>query len=521
MKEIKDNIWKEAEKDVIFHNINGKEKLSIAESCVDRHASEIPNKLAFVFEFENEHIVNYTYKELQVEINKFANYLDKIGIKKRARVFIFLPKIPETYISFLAVLKHGSISAPLFEAFQTDGLELRLERGDADVLITNKELAERLHHKPNTMKIIIIDSPEFKNEIKKMSDKFDAVLLDKDDTMIMMFTSSTAGTPVAGIETPNYALVQQHYSAKLVLDLKKEDRYFCTAHPGWVTGAIYGIIAPLSIGCTNYVYVSHFDAKHWINFIKKNKISVIYTAPTALRLLRSEIKKDDLKLIRNLCSVGEALTGTVFEDYKKLGVLINDTYWQTETGAMVIANWRELRKKKNSIGKALPGINAAIKDGVIVLKPGWPAMMTGIYKHEQMYKDYFKDGYFITNDLAKQDKEGYFFFIGRKDDIIKVSGERISPIEVESFLMKHRAVREAAVIGIPDAIKGSVLKAFIVLNKDFENKGDDKLKNELMDFVKQNYAGHSYPKVIEFVSNLPKTNSGKIIRMKLREMERK
>ncbi len=512
---MKENVWNEAEREIIFHG----DKLNIAENCVDRHAVSQPNKIAFVFEFENGRVVNYTYRELQIEVNKFANYFNKLGIKKRSKIFIFLPKIPEAYISFLAVLKHGSIPTPLFEAFQSEGLELRLNRGDADVLITNKELAKRLHHKSKNMKLIIVDSSEFKNEMKKMSDEFSFVLLDKKDTMMMMFTSSTAGTPVAGIETPNYSLVQQHYTAKLVLDLKKEDRYFCSAHPGWVTGAVYGIIAPLSIGCTNYIYIPHFDADKWISFIKKNKISVIYTAPTALRLLRNNIKKHDLNLVRNLCSVGEALGETIFEDYKKLGIEINDTYWQTETGAMVIANWPGLKKKKNSIGKAIPGINATIKDSTITLKPDWPAMMTRIYKHKKMYEDYFKNDYFITNDLAELDKEGYFFFIGRKDDIIKVSGERISPIEIESFLMKHNAVKEVAVIGVADEIKGNILKAFIVLNKDFENKDNDKLKQELIDFVKQNYAGHSYPKLIEFVRELPKTNSGKIIRGKLREMK--
>ena len=190
-------------------------------------------------------------------------------------------------------------------------------------------------------------------------------------------------------------------------------------------------------------------------------------------------------------------------------------------GSIAAKYQQGLKKKKNSIGKAIPGIGAVIKQGTIALKPNWPAMMTGIYKHEKMYKDYFKNNYFITNDLAEIDKEGYFFFIGRKDDIIKVSGERVSPIEVESSLMKHKAVKEAAVIGIPDEIKGSILKAFVVLSKDFENKGDEKLKQELMDFVKQNYAGHSYPKIIEFVHELPKTNSGKIIRSRLREMKEK
>jgi acetyl-CoA synthetase len=305
-------------------------------------------------------------------------------------------------------------------------------------------------------------------------------------------------------------------TAKLVFDLKESDNYWCTAHPGWVTGSIYGILAPLSIGCTNYVFGGHFETDKWISFIKKNKISVIYTAPTALRMLKSSITKDDLKNVRNMGSVGEALTATIFNYYKKLGVEINDTYWQTETGAMVIAGWPGLKKKPGSLGKAIPGINATVKKGVIVLKPRWPAMMTGIYKHEKMYRGYFKNGWFQTNDTARIDREGYFFFEGRGDDIIKTSGMRVSPIEIESILLKNKSVKEVAVIGIPDKIKGHIIKAFIILEKNAI--ASDKLKEELIMSVKKNYAGHAYPKEVQFVSSLPKTNSGKIIRMELRKL---
>ena len=527
---MEESFWKQFEKDIIFHN----DKLNIVESCVDRHALKNPNKIAFVFELEKGKLLKYTYKELQIEVNKFANYLNQVGVKEGSRVFLFLPKVPEMYINFLGTIKQGSIAIPLFEAFESGGLELRLDRGDANVLVTNKELLERLKHTENrkisvpfksgkfegkdkfkSMKIIVIDSEEFKNKIKKQNTRFNAVLKNKEDTFLMIFTSSTAGTPVAGIEISNYALVQQHYTAKLVLGLNSEDKYWCTAHPGWVTGSVYGIIAPLSIGCENYVYIPHFNASRWIEFLNKNKISVVYTAPTALRLLRNSVKKKDLENIKNMCSVGEALTPGIYEFYKKLGVDINDTYWQTETGAMVIANWIGLKKKKRSMGKAIPGIDAKIIEETIHLKPKWPAMMTGIYKHNKMYKSYFEKGWFKTNDMAKEDKDGYFFFIGRKDDMIKTSGERVSPLEIEDVLMKHKSVKEAAVVGIPDKIKGQIIKAFVVLNNGFV--AENKLAEELKLFVKENYAGHSYPREIEFVKSLPRTNSGKIIRMKLRE----
>jgi len=505
----KERFWKELEKNVIIHG----DRMNVAESCIDRHSNS--KKPALVFQDEKGRQKIYTYKKLAIKVNQFANFLEKIKVKKQSRIFIFLPKIPEAYISLLGSIKHGSIAVPLFEAFQTGGLELRLNRGNADVLVTNSELAQRLKHKSKKMKLIIINSKSYKKKIKSMPQKFDSALMKKKDTALMIFTSSTAGTPVAGIQIPHKALIQQHYTARLVLDLNSNDRYFCTAHPGWVTGSVYGILAPLSIGCTIYIYEGHFKSKDWIKFIRKNKISVIYTAPTALRMLRQEIKKDDLNNIKNMCSVGEALTKAVFDFYKKIGVEINDSYWQTETGAIVIASWPGLKKKSGAIGKAIPGITAKTKGGMICLKPDFPSIMTGIYKHKKMYKSYFKNNWFLTNDSAHTDKQGYFFFEGRKDDIIKTSGERVSPIEIESILMKHPAVRESAVIGIPNKIKGSAIKAFIVLNKKFTR--NEKLKQDISLFVKRNYAGHSYPRIIEFADSLPKTNSGKIIRMKLRK----
>jgi acetyl-CoA synthetase len=507
-------IWKKHEKSIVIHD----DKMNMIESCVDRHAIDCPSKLALCFESEEGKIINYTYKQLEEEINKFANYLNSLKIKPSSRVFIFLPKVPEMYFAILGTIKHGSIAIPLFEAFQEQGLELRLDKGDADVLITNSELSKRIpkgiNKKIPTLKnILIIDEEKYKKEIKKQSSDFKTVLKNRLDTALMIFTSSTAGTPVAGVKISHQALIQQHYTAELVLDLKPNDNYWCTAHPGWVTGTVYGVIAPLSIGCSIYILESHFDAKNWIDYMKKNKISVVYTAPTVFRLFKPIIKSSDLKLVRRVCSVGEALVSSVFDFYKNLGIEIKDTYWQTETGAMVIADYT--KSKHGSMGKAIPEITIKIIDESIALKPDWPAMMTGIYKHEKMYRDYFKDGWFRTNDSATMDKDGYLFFIGRKDDIIKTSGERVSPLEIENILQKHKSVKEAAVIGIPDEIKGAVLKAFIVLNNPKDSS--DKLKEEISMFVKQNYAGHSYPKIIEFRDSLPKTNSGKIIRMKLRE----
>jgi len=514
-----ENFWKQKEKDIIMHD----NKMNIIESCIDRHVKETPNKIAFVFQDEKEQTIKYTYGELEKEVNKFANLLVDLGVKKGSRVALFLPKIPELYIGFLGTIKAGCIAVPLFEAFQEQGLELRLEKGDINVIVSNKDLIRRyeaINKKPESLKkVIVVDSDEYKENIEKQKTDFSCVLTDKDNTALMIFTSSTAGTPVAGIQIPHYGLVHQHFTGEYSLGLKKDDNYWCTAHPGWVTGAVYGIVSPLSIGCTIYVLDGRFEFERFADFLKDNKISVMYTAPTALRLLKQGIEKQDLKYVRNICSVGEALTKATFEFYQELGIEIIDTYWQTETGAIIISGSEKSEKKPGRLGKVIPGIKADIINGETVLEKPWPAMMTGIYKHEQMYKSYFDGKWFLTHDLMQKDDEGYFYFEARKDDIIKTSGERVSPIEIESILMKNKSVKEAAVIGIPHETRGNVLKAFIVLSKGVEKS--DELKKELSESVKKHYAGHSYPKIIEFVEELPKTNSGKIIRMKLRELENK
>lgn len=504
--------WKNQEKKIIIK----KNKMNIIESCLNKHSIIQKNKTALHFENEKGQIKKLSYGELSDKTNQFANFLNKINIKKNSRIFIFLPKCPESYISFLGTIKHGSIATPLFEAFQSEGLKLRLKRGNANALVTNKELLKRLKSKKEfaKMKIILIDSEKHKNKIRKMPTKFKTILKNKKDTATMIFTSSTAGTPVAGIEIPHYGLVQQHFTAETILDIKPNDNYWCTAHPGWVTGSIYGIIAPLSIGCSIYILQGRFDSKKWISFLKNNKISVLYTAPTVLRLWKKNIKKNDFKNLRILASVGEALTKTTFEFYKTKGIQIRDTYWQTETGAIMIAN---LNGKIGSMGKSIPGLNIKIKNKEITIEKPWPAMMTGIYKHKKMYKNYFSKKWFKTNDLAKKDSDKNFYFEGRHDDIIKTSGERISPIEIESILMKHKTVQDVAIIGIPDKMKGSILKAIIVLHEEAKQSKD--LKQKLKLFVKKNYAGHAYPKIIEFVDSLPKTNSGKIIRAKLRKLK--
>ncbi len=494
--------WKKEEKEIVFQG----NKLNVVET-IEKIAMENPDKLAVVFKnrFTTEKL---TYSELIKKINQVANYLNKKKIKKNSRVFIFLPKCIEFYYLFLGIIKHGSVPCPIFEAFQEQGLYLRLDRGDADAVITNKELSKRLDK--NKYKKVIIDRA-FRKQLKSQKEKFSRVLKNKKDTCLMIFTSSTAGTPVAGIQIPHQGAVQWKYTAEKVLGLDKNKNYFCSAHPAWVTGSVYGILAPLLTGCCIYSIAGRFDVKAWLKFIKKNKIDIIYTAPTVLRFFRGNIKKSDLENVEKIFSVGEALQKSIVQAYHRLGLDVIDTYWQTETGAIVVAN---VNKKEGSIGEAI-GVKIKTKKGMMVIEKSWPAMMTGIYKHEKMYKSYFLGKEFKTNDLAVK-KGSNFYFSGRRDDMIKTSGERVSPIEIENILLKHPAVKEVAVFGIPDKQKGEIIKAVIVVNRKFEGKMSEKLKEQISMFVKQNYAGHSYPKVVEFIDKLPKGNSGKIIKSKLK-----
>ncbi|MEM4181657.1 MAG: AMP-binding protein [Candidatus Pacearchaeota archaeon] len=492
--------WKKLQREYF---LEGKNFVDLIEEFAEKN----PSTLALHFEYENGNIVEFSYKEFVEKINQYANFFYSEDIRKSSRVAIFLPKCQEFYFFIFALIKIGAIPMPLFEAFQKEGLTLRLKKGDVNFLITNKELSQRYEKVKSVKKVFLVE------ELKKVSSNKKAKKHNpkEKDVCLMLFTSSTAGTPVAGIMLPYKGAVQWIYSAKEVLGLEKGKKYFCSAHPGWVTGSIYGVIAPFLVGASVYSLDGRFNDERWLDFLKRNKITNVYSAPTVFRLLKDKIKKGDLNFLERVCSVGEALPKSLVEQYLSLGIKIIDTYWQTEIGSIVIAN---IPFKLGALGKAV-GVNISLKKGEIVLKKPWPSMMVGIYKHEKMYKSYFSGNFFHTKDLAKKDGDGYFYFEGRKDDIIKTSGERVSPLEIENILMKFKGIKECAVVGIPDKERGAILKAFVVLND--KSQASEKLKEEISLFVKNNYAGHSYPKIIEFIDELPKGNSGKILRKKLVE----
>ncbi|OGG20074.1 acetate--CoA ligase [Candidatus Gottesmanbacteria bacterium RIFCSPHIGHO2_02_FULL_40_13] len=542
-----DKVYKDFDWEKVYGELEWFEdhKINAAYNAVDRHLkTHRKNKVALFFEDEKGDKQKYTFEELANISSKIGNYLKTLGVDRGDRVFIFLPRIPYLYFSFLAVLKIGAIAGTLFSAFYEDALFDRLENSQAKILITNSDLAQRLktirHKLPHLQKIVLVDDPKFQTEVAKSSESLHIAHMDPDDYAFMLYTSGTTGKP-KGVVHRHLAILSQHLTAKYVLDLHDEDTYWCTADPGWVTGIAYEILGSWSCGVTSVVYSGRFDPQRWYQILQDYKVNVWYTAPTAVRMLMASgtqlVKKYNLGGLRHLLSVGEPLNPEAVRwGIEAFGRPFHDTWWQTETGAICIANYPVLDIKIGSMGKPVPGLIAGIIDdkgnemtdgmeGNLALKKGWPSMMKTIWHRHVKYESYFVKDWYVSGDRAWKDKDGYFWFIGRADDVIKTSGERVGPYEVESALVEHPAVIEAGVIGKPDALRGEIIKAFVVLKPQYSTRLKDlnflnDLKEELSRFVKKHLAGHAYPREIEFVDKLPKTRSGKIMRriLKAREM---
>ena len=535
-------------------------KINAAYNAITRHAlGDRKNKIALYWQDENGQKTKYTFAELNNLSNQFGNVLKKLKIQPGERVFIFLPRVPELYLAFLGILKIGVVAGTLFSAFGPQALLDRLENSDAKILVTNKELLLRVKkvwpQLPHLKKILLIDSDReqnsllsFSKQLNQASTKLRVKAMDPSDPAFMLYTSGTTGKP-KGVLHAHRAILHEHLTAKWVLDIKDADVYWCTADPGWVTGIAYEILGTWSNGASTVVYNGRFDPASWYQIIQDYRVNVWYTAPTAIRMLAAAglplVKKYDLKSLRHLASVGEPLNPeAVYWGLKAFGLPFHDNYWQTETGGIVVANYPCLPIKPGSMGKPVPGVKAEIvsdegkvlpphKEGNLALRPGWPSMMKTIWRRPKKYQSYFigspnrsQTTWYITGDRAYKDKDGYFWFIGRADDVIKTSGERVGPFEVESALVAHSKVVEAGVIGKPDPVRGEIIKAFVVLKEksirqlaDKNKKYTESLIEELQQFVKKQLAGHAYPREIEFIDKLPKTRSGKIVRRLLKAKE--
>ncbi len=531
--------WEEAKNELTWFDDGG---INVAYNAVDRHVgTPIEGKTALLWEGDNGATARYTFGEVARLSNQYANILTSLGVKKGDRVFLFLPRIPVLYAAFLGTLKTGAIAGTLFSAFQEQALVDRLGNSEAKVLFTTKELATRLTDAktklPKLEQIIVVDSPEFLGKIAKQAETFKCIHTKPDDFSFMLYTSGTTGKPKGIVHTHN-GILHQYITGKWVLDLHPEDIYWCTADPGWVTGIVYGILAPWMLGVTMVVHAGRFDPDTWYKILEKYKVTVWHTAPTAIRMLMAKgealVKSHNLSSLRHLCSVGEPLNPEAIRwGLKAFGLPFHDTWWQTETGGMMMVNVPTMDIKIGSMGKPFPGLTAAIVDdegkpvadkteGNLAFKPGWPSMMKTIWQNEEKYKSYFVGDWYISGDHAWKDEEGYFWFIGRADDVIKTSGERVGPFEVESALVEHPEVIEAGVIGKPDEVRGEIIKAFVVLQnpkKYTDPQKAESLKAELMEYVKKHLAGHAYPREIEFIDKLPKTRSGKIMRRILKAKE--
>jgi acetyl-CoA synthetase len=527
--------------------------LNIGHEAVDRHADgQRSHHLAIRWLGKDGTIQDYTYQRLQELSNRFANVLTGLGLGKGDRVFVLAGRIPELYISALGTLKNRSVFCPLFSAFGPEPIRSRLTIGQAKILITTEGLYQRKvagirASLPDLEHVLLIGDRgsrtsiagtlDYNNQMDQAGARFTIAPTSPEDMALLHFTSGTTGTPKGAIHV-HEAVVAHHATGKLALDFHKDDVFWCTADPGWVTGTSYGIIAPLTNGITSVVDEAEFDAERWYRTLQDQRVTVWYTAPTAIRMMMKlgiePVRKYDLRHLRFLASVGEPLNPeAVVWGQKAFGQPFHDNWWQTETGGIMIANYPAMDVRPGSMGRPLPGIEAGIvrktEDGSIeeirepgvqgelALRPGWPSMFRGYWNEPERYNKCFAGGWYLTGDLAKQDESGYYWFVGRADDVIKTSGHLIGPFEVENVLIEHQAVAEAGVIGKPDPVAMELVKAFVSLKDGYEPS--ETLKRELLGFARARLGAVVAPKDIAFLPSLPKTKSGKIMRRLLKARE--
>ena len=530
--------------------------LNIAYEAVDRHAlGPRGNAVALRCVGRHGEVTDYSYLGLREETSRFANLLRGLGTGKGDRVFSLLGRVPELYITALGTLKNVSVFSPLFSAFGPEPIRDRMLLGNAQVLVTSPQLYERRiapirAELPGLKHVLVTGSgpvppgtialgPALAGE----STEFTVPPTDPEDLALLHFTSGTTGKPKGAMHV-HQAVVAHHASARFALDLRAGDMFWCTADPGWVTGTSYGIIAPLTHGATLVTDAGDFDAKRWYQILSEQRVTVWYTAPTALRMMMrhgAELARQyDLSALRLVASVGEPLNPEVVTwGVEALGTPVHDNWWQTETGAIMISNFPAMEVRPGSMGKPLPGVEATLlkrgkdgraqvtdgkvealtepgTEGEIALRPGWPSMFRGYLHEPGLYAEAFAGGWYLTGDIARRDGDGYFWFVARADDVIKSAGHLIGPFEVESVLMEHPAVAEAGVIGKPDPVAGEIVKAFVTLKPGHEPT--EELRFDLIAFGRQRL-GAVAPKEIEFAQGLPLTRSAKIMRRLLKARE--
>ncbi|KAE8762323.1 acetate--CoA ligase [Georgenia thermotolerans] len=532
--------------------------LNIAHEAVDRHAAG-PRAGHVALRWLGRHgeRLDLTYADLARRTSAFAHALERLGTAPGDSVFALSGRVPALYVAAIGTLKARRVFCPLFSAFGPEPVRQRMAIGEATVLVTTRTAYERKvaalrDGLPRLRHVLLTDVPadaappegtlSFAALVAGEAQEYAIAPTDPETPALLHFTSGTTGTPKGAVHV-HEAVVMHHASARFALDLHPEDVYWCTADPGWVTGTSYGIVAPLTHGVTSIVDEADFDAERWYATLREERVSVWYTAPTAIRRLMRLGGPAQGALaapaLRFVASVGEPLNPeAVVWGQDALGLPVHDNWWQTETGGIMIANTAAADVRPGSMGRPLPGVEAAVlrrgPDGVLLadgraevlgpgvggelaLRPGWPSMFRGYLHAEERYRRCFAGGWYLTGDLASRDEDGYFWFLGRADDVIKSSGHLIGPFEVESTLMEHPAVAEAGVIGKPDPVACEIVKAFVVARPDAA--GDGGLTRELLGFGRARLGAAVAPREIEIVTELPHTRSGKIMRRLLRARE--
>jgi len=526
--------------------------LNIAHEAVDRHAQS----------GRDDHVAlrcldlsggrrDITYAELAGLTSRFANVLEELGVEPGDRVFVLTGKILELFVAAFGALKARTVFTPLFAAFGPDPLAARIAIGRPRVLVTTRSLYRRRVAalgdaiRPIEHVLVIRDDPgplppgtiDFQDALADASPAYTIGPTSPDDPALLHFTSGTTGRPKGAVHV-HEAVVAHHVTGVMALDLHRDDIFWCTADPGWVTGTSYGLIAPLTNGITSIVDEGDFDVRRWYGILQDEGVTVWYTAPTAIRMLMragaDAVTGYDMNRLRLLASVGEPLSAeAVVWGREAFGLPFHDTWWQTETGGIMIANLPAVTIRPGSMGKPLPGVEAAIVErrpdggvrviaepgvqGEIALRPGWPAMFRGYWGDEDRYRRCFADGWYLTGDVARRDADGYYWFVGRSDDVIKTSGHLVGPFEVESALLTHAAVAEAGAIGKPDAGGHEIVKAFVAVKPGVTASAE--LQRELLAHARRRLGPAIAPKEIEFLPWLPRTRSGKIMRRLLRARE--
>jgi acetyl-CoA synthetase len=544
-------------------------RVNIVHNALDRHMrTAVRNKAALIFEGEPGDVRTYTYQQLNHEVSKFASVLRALGVNKGDRVTIYMGRIPELIIAMLACAKIGAMHSVVYGGFSTEALLDRINDSESRVLVTCdgawlrgeivplKEIANAAVERAETIESVVCvkrtgqpvemvnDRDHWYHELMDLPIAEPAIsteIMDAEDPLFILYTSGTTGKPKAILHTHGGYMVGVATTLKWVFDVKPEDVWWCAADPGWITGHSYIVYAPLLLGATSLMYEgapTHPYPDRWWSLVAKYNVTILYTAPTAIRgLMRfgeSWPNRHDLSSLRLLGSVGEPINPEAWRWYYRIigreKCPIMDTWWQTETGSFMITPLPCVPLKPGTATRAFPGVQVDVvnedgepaatnEEGYLVIKTPWPAMLRTIYKNpdryvQQYWSRFEEQGWYLPGDSARKDADGYIWVIGRIDDVIKVSGYRLGTAEIESALVSHPSVAEAAVIGVPDALKGNVIKAFCILRQGFAPS--DKLALELREHVGHEMGPIAKPATVDFVDDLPKTRSGKIMRRVLK-----